>query len=195
MAQAHHVSLAHERAGSGPPLLLVHGIGSRRQVWGPVLERLAAEREVVTVDLPGFGESADLPAGVTPTLDAHVDAVVAFLDQQGLDEIDVGGNSMGGGVALELARRGRVRTATALSPIGFWTPQELHFAVTSLRGAYAAARTLQPVAPVIYSTSVGRALGMWQLAARPWRIPAEDAVAALAALAGAPAFLPTLEQI
>jgi len=189
------VSLAHERAGSGRPLLLVHGIGSRRQVWGPVLQRLASEREVVTVDLPGFGESADLPAGVIPTLDAHVDAVVAFLDEQGLNEIDVGGNSMGGGVALELARRGRVRTATALSPIGFWTPQEIHWAVRSLKNTYATARALRPVASALYATAVGRTLGSWQIAARPWRIPADDAVASHKALAEADAFLPTLDNV
>jgi len=189
------VSLAYERAGSGRPLLLVHGIGSRRQVWGPVLERLAAEREVVTVDLPGFGESADLPVGVIPTLDAHVDAMVTFLDEQGLDEIDVAGNSMGGGVALELARRGRVRTATALSPIGFWTPQERQWAVRSLKNTYATARALLPVAPALYATAVGRTLGSWQVAARPWRIPAEDAVASHRALAEAEAFLPTLDVV
>ncbi len=189
------MSLAHERAGSGRPLLLVHGIGSRRQVWGPVLERLATEREVVAVDLPGFGESADLPSGVTPTLDAHVDAVVGFLDEQGLDEIDVAGNSMGGGVALELARRGRVRTATALSPIGFWTPQERQWAVRSLKNTYATARALAPIAPALYATAAGRTLGSWQIAARPWRIPAEDAVASHKALAEADAFLPTLDKV
>ncbi len=191
------MSLAYDRTGSGRPLLLVHGIGSRRQVWGPVLERVAAGREAVAVDLPGFGESPDLPAGVTPTLDAHVDAVVGFLDEQGLDaaDVDVAGNSMGGGVALELGRRGRVRTATALSPIGFWTPRERDWAVRSLKNTYATARALLPVAPALYATAVGRTLGSWQIAARPWRIPADDAVASHRALAEADAFLPTLDVV
>ncbi|WP_344934496.1 alpha/beta fold hydrolase [Actinoplanes nipponensis] len=47
--------LAHERRGSGPPLVLIHGIGSRRQVWEPVLGELARHREVIALDLPGFG--------------------------------------------------------------------------------------------------------------------------------------------
>ena len=54
--------LAHDRRGSGPPLVLIHGIGSQWQMWQPVLDRLAREREVVALDLPGFGDSAELPA-------------------------------------------------------------------------------------------------------------------------------------
>src|SRR5689334_16691824 len=49
--------LAHERRGSGPPLVLIHGLGSRRQVWGPLIAELARHREVIAIDLPGFGES------------------------------------------------------------------------------------------------------------------------------------------
>ena len=51
------MQLAYDRTGSGPPLVLIHGIGSRRGVWKPVVERLARERDVLCVDLPGFGES------------------------------------------------------------------------------------------------------------------------------------------
>ena len=49
--------LNYHRAGSGEPLVLIHGIGSRWQVWEPVLDRLAAERDVVALDLPGFAAS------------------------------------------------------------------------------------------------------------------------------------------
>lgn len=44
--------LVHTRLGSGPKLLLVHGIGSRKEAWDPVLVELAAHREVIAVDLP-----------------------------------------------------------------------------------------------------------------------------------------------
>ena len=50
--------IAHDRAGSGPPLVLLHPLGTDRHVWDPVLPRLTGQREVITVDLPGFGESA-----------------------------------------------------------------------------------------------------------------------------------------
>ena len=52
--------LAHERIGSGEPLVLVHGIGHRRQAWYPVVDRLAEHREVILLDLPGHGESPAL---------------------------------------------------------------------------------------------------------------------------------------
>jgi pimeloyl-ACP methyl ester carboxylesterase len=58
------VDLVFERRGDGPPLLLMHGIGHRRQAWEPVIDLLAAERDVIAVDLPGFGASPPLPPGV-----------------------------------------------------------------------------------------------------------------------------------
>src|SRR4029079_5392389 len=64
--------LAYEKAGSGPPLLLIHGLGSCKEVWKPVVPLLAREREVVTLDLPGFGAS---PSGAR-TVDGLADAVL-----------------------------------------------------------------------------------------------------------------------
>ena len=55
------VQLVYDRCGSGPPLVLLHGAGHRRQGWLPVIHRLAPDREVITVDLPGLGESPPLP--------------------------------------------------------------------------------------------------------------------------------------
>ena len=49
-----------ERRGAGPPMLLIHGIGHRWQMWTPVLDSLAHDFDVVAVDLPGF---ATAPAG------------------------------------------------------------------------------------------------------------------------------------
>src|SRR5688572_27241453 len=77
-----HMSLAHIRRGSGPPLVLIHGIGSQWQMWQPVLERVAQEREAVALDLPGFGDSEEHRA--RPTVDALASAVAEFLDELGL---------------------------------------------------------------------------------------------------------------
>lgn len=55
------VSVAYERSGSGEPLLLLHGIGHHRQAWDPVISVLAVERDVIAVDLPGFGASPRCP--------------------------------------------------------------------------------------------------------------------------------------
>ena len=54
------MGLAYERQGAGPPLVLLHGVGHRRQAWGAVLRLLAPHRTVIAVDLPGHGESPPL---------------------------------------------------------------------------------------------------------------------------------------
>ena len=53
--------LSHDRTGSGAPLLLIHPLGGSRVVWEPVMPLLARERDVIAVDLPGFGDSPPLP--------------------------------------------------------------------------------------------------------------------------------------
>src|ERR1700710_3136257 len=106
------MSLAHVRRGSGPPLVLIHGIGSQWQMWEPVLERAGREREVVALDLPGFGDSDEHRA--RPTVEALSGVVGEFLDVIGLAGAHVAVNSLGGGVALQLARMGEARSACLL---------------------------------------------------------------------------------
>src|SRR6516162_11880095 len=113
------MNLNYHRAGSGPPLVLIHGIGSRWQVWDPVLPLLEAHREVIALDLPGFGDSPMPAPGTPPGVASLTRLVSEFLDGLGLDRPHVAGNSLGGWVSLELAKQGRVRTATGLSPAGF----------------------------------------------------------------------------
>ena len=112
--QSRRVHLNHVRSGNGEPLLLMHGIGDTLAAWTPVREILAAHHEVIAVDLPGFGRSRMLPGEATPA--ALAQAVAAFM---GPHPFHAAGNSLGGGIALELARAGMALSATALSPIGF----------------------------------------------------------------------------
>jgi pimeloyl-ACP methyl ester carboxylesterase len=178
------MDLAYERRGTGPPLVLIHGTGSRRQVWAPVLDRLAAQRDVIAPDLPGFGRSPPHPEPVvTPEL--YAEAVTGLLDRLGLETAHVAGNSLGGGVALVLGARGRARSVTALSPIGFWTPQEAEFCRSSILSSVALSRALSPLAPVLLGNAVGRAILLSQLIARPSRMPATDAIESSRAFARA----------
>src|SRR5262245_23184355 len=87
-------SIAFERRGSGPPLVLIHGIGSWWRMWSPVLDRLAEHHEVAAIDVPGFGDSPPLPAGTPPRVENLVRAVAAFLDEQGWERAHLAGNSM-----------------------------------------------------------------------------------------------------
>lgn len=111
------VSVAYERTGSGEPLLLLHGIGHHHQAWDPVLPVLAPERDVIAVDLPGFGVSPALPDGVPYDLGSVVPVLGAFCEALGVDRPHVAGNSLGGLLALELGREKLVRSVTALSPM------------------------------------------------------------------------------
>lgn len=96
-------TLAHTRTGAGAPLVLLHGIGSSRRAWDPVIPALAERFDVIAVDLPGFGDSEPLPPGVEPRPTALAAAVAGLLDDLGITTPHVAGNSLGGWVALELA--------------------------------------------------------------------------------------------
>jgi pimeloyl-ACP methyl ester carboxylesterase len=185
------MALAFDSHGSGPPLVLLHGIGSRRGVWDPVVGALAGERRVVAVDLPGFGESPQ--EDLEPTAAGFTARLERWFAEQGLGRPHVAGNSMGGGIALELARRGAVASATAVSPVGFWNARELAFAQRSLRASRAIVKRLRPAVPVVSRSAAGRLALFSQVYGRPWRMPPADAVATIDAFLDAPAFEPALE--
>jgi pimeloyl-ACP methyl ester carboxylesterase len=174
------------RRGSGEPYVLIHGIGSRAEVWEPVMDALAERFSVVAVDLPGFGRS---PAQVQrPTIDRQADAFAGWLRDERLAGCHVGGNSMGGAIALELARRRAARSAVALAPAGFWTPQERRWCQDSLRRAKVQIKALKPAMGPILASPVGRTLFGWQVLGRPWAVPAAELMATAEALLGAEAF-------
>jgi pimeloyl-ACP methyl ester carboxylesterase len=174
------VPLAHDRAGEGPPLVLLHGLGMSRTVWRPVVPLLAREREVIAVDLPGFGASPPGPR----TLRGLADAVAALCDGLRLDRPDVVGNSLGGGVALHLGAAGGARTVCAISPVGFSAGRE-H---TYTRAMLTATRLLAPATPVLAGARAARAISCAHVSARPWRIPREDVLRWGRDYAGSPSF-------
>jgi len=112
-------SLAYSRAGRGEPLILIHGIGHRRQAWSPVFGRLAEHFDVIALDLPGFGESPPLNDAPT-TMEYVLEALRENFDAWGVERPHVVGNSLGGAIALHLGDRGLARSVVALSPGGFF---------------------------------------------------------------------------
>ncbi|MFJ3221823.1 alpha/beta fold hydrolase [Streptomyces sp. NPDC086783] len=187
------VTLSYTRVGTGEPLLLLHGIGHHRQAWDPVLHILAAERDVIAVDLPGFGESPALPDGLTHDLATMNAALSAFCDALDLDRPHVAGNSLGGLLALGLGRDKLVRSVTALSPAGFWTQAERRYAfgvLTAMR--HAACRLPLPLVERLSRTAAGRTVLTSSIYARPHRRSPEAVVAETLALAHAEGFSETL---
>ena len=111
-----------DATGASPrePLLLIHGLGGSAGVWDPVVPLLAAEREVVVLELPGFGAAPALPPEVEPTAAALATALREELAVRGIERPHVAGNSLGAWVGLELGRMGAARSVTCLSPAGLW---------------------------------------------------------------------------
>lgn len=89
-------------AGSGKPLVLLHGLGGTKASFLPTVAALAPQRRVIAVDLPGFGESAK-PLGAAYDAPFFSRAVKALLDELEIERTDLLGHSMGGRVALEFA--------------------------------------------------------------------------------------------
>lgn len=174
--------LAFERHGSGEPLVLIHGVTHRRQVWYPVLERLAAEREVILVDLPGHGQSDPFAPDGLPVADALRAEFRQFLAAQGLDRPHVAGNSLGGRVALEAGAAGHARSVTALSPAGFWG-SDAAFGYTRKLFTSAArlSERIGPRAAVLARSRAGRTLMYGVLTSHPARISSEHALGDLRA--------------
>src|SRR5436190_10525075 len=133
------------------PLLLIHATAG---AWRPVMSRLSEHHEVIALDLPGFGKA---PAR-SPAVPDLADAVEEQLDEKGLDTAYLAGSSLGGWVALELARRGRARTVTAISPIGLGSERENRRARRRMRLAHAAAPAARPFVRPVARTAVGRTL-------------------------------------
>lgn len=186
------MGMNHHRSGSGEPLVLVHGVGSRWQVWDAVLEPLTACHEVWAVDLPGFGSSP--PDGTVPAIIAQAERLEAFFAAEGLHRPHVAGNSMGGGIALELARRRSVASATAISPVGFWTPREREWCIRSLEVSLRVLSALRPALPALVATGAGRTLLFEQLVFKPWRLGADAALATVDAFLGSACTPAALER-
>lgn len=184
-------SLTRFREGVGAPLLLIHGLGLSWRSWKPVLPRLARDHDVLAIDLPGFGSAPPL-AGRTPTVAALADAVERELDRSGLGRAHIAGNSLGGWIALELARRGRATSVTAIGPSGLETPAERVLVVAMNEAMRARNRVAARAASLVTADPASRTAMLGGLHGRPWRVPARDAAAEIVDFARAPGFHPTL---
>ena len=188
------------RHGSGPPLLLITGIGAHLDMWAPFAAH-AGDRELVAFDPPGAGLSQR--PGLPLRMSGLARVVTEMLDVLGLGRVDVLGYSFGGGLAQELAYRApeRVRrlvlcaTAPGLggspprpmaalmlaSPARYYHPRLLELSVAHIAGGRtarepgaldrrAAERLLHPPSPIGYAYQLYAVAGWSSL---PWlrRVP------------------------
>nr|WP_269446707.1 alpha/beta fold hydrolase [Blastococcus saxobsidens] len=185
--------MAAHRAGSGPPLVLVHGLGGSWRTWQPVLPGLSAEREVVAVDLPGF--AGDTPPLADPTLAGLNDALQEWLVREGLADAPLVGTSLGARMVLELSRRGVGRDNVALDPGGFWTDREAAVFRTSIAASVALLRRIRPVLPALLGNPAGRTALLAQFSARPWALDADVVRTELEGYVASPSFDVVLDDL
>lgn len=167
--------LRYLRRGQGRPLVLLHGIGSDLEMWDPVIGLLAAERDVIALDMPGFGGSPPLAPGIAPDPAALAAGIAAFVSGIGWASAHVAGNSLGGWVALELAKAGFARSVTGLCPAGLWPAPLLAAEREAPSFQYRLARRFEPLLPRLVAGERGRRLVLSRMVARPDRVPSEDA--------------------
>jgi pimeloyl-ACP methyl ester carboxylesterase len=180
------------REGTGPALVLLHGVGLSWQINRPVIGLLARDFDVIACDSPGFGDSPALPAGTAPAIPAYAERFARFFGELGIERPHVAGNSMGGAIGLELARRGAAASVSAISPAGFWTPAERRFCQASLGSLANMPSALRPGLLKLSGTRAGRNALFWQTFGWPTRMPAEEPPRILRNAWASPALGPAL---
>jgi pimeloyl-ACP methyl ester carboxylesterase len=183
--------LAYDRAGSGPPLLLIHGLGGTRGIWSPQFEALAAERDVIAVDMPGFGASESLPAERPASAVALGEEIAGLCGELGIERPHIAGNSLGAWVALEMARAGRAASLCLISPAGMWRRPLGGRRVDSRRLAH----RLRPVVFAALYNRGARERMLRTTVGRPDRISPKDARRLIGGWIDAPGYDAANEQM
>ena len=177
-------------SGAGRPLVLLHGIGMSGSAWNSVTPYLSAFRRVIVFDIAGFGLTPPLPHGTPPTSANLAAALERSVRAMGFDgPVDIGGNSLGGLIALEAARRGLARSVVAISPPGLWCDHP----APHVKYVFQTLRVLATKVPAALKAIAGRPFLRELAFAVPISVgsrhmPAGDAVAAVNDLAAATAF-------
>jgi pimeloyl-ACP methyl ester carboxylesterase len=186
------------QGGEGPPLVLLHGLSGSWHVWRPLLSILERHHRVFAPTLPGHPGGTPWPAEREANLAAIVDMVAEDLAQRKIDRPHIAGNSLGGLLALELARRGIAASVTALSPAGAWRNDRDYQAVAR---PFRIAHALMPLMitaarPLLRFASVRRALNA-QAMVHGDRVPADEVLRAMQSMAGTtilPQLLTTMQR-
>ena len=187
---------ASHRAGTGTPLLLLHGIGAIWRAWSPVLAYLEPHHEVIVPTLHGHAGGPPLDSRVAPSVQALVDGIEEELDRLGLRKVHIVGNSLGGWIGIELARRGRAQSLVLLSPAGAWrSPRRLRVTAHGVRFSLGALAHCSSRAEAIAE----RRLLRWALlagqVAHPQRVPPESLVTYIQASGHSPVVAPLLRVL
>jgi pimeloyl-ACP methyl ester carboxylesterase len=180
------------RGGSGEPLVLIHGFSGAWHNWRPVLPALEERHEILAVGLAGHFGCPPFEGEIG--LATAVDALERDLDAAGFETAHVVGNSLGGLLAFELARRGRARSVIGLAPAGGWqtgTPEARRL-VRIFKAQHRAGTLAFPHAEHLFRSALLRKLGFSMVMVHGDRVPAGDAVEMLRASIQCPEYFTIL---
>jgi pimeloyl-ACP methyl ester carboxylesterase len=179
-------------------MVLVHGLGGSRHNFEPVIAALERRHDVLAVGLLGHDPSRPFAPGVRASVAALVDGVEHDMDAAGFETAHLVGNSLGGWVVLELAKRGRARSVVALSPGGGQLPGSLSADLTAMRLTLEH-RLVAALPPSLAASLVRRPRLRRLLFAgtftHPERVTASQGLQMLRAFGGATAFVDLLRAI
>jgi pimeloyl-ACP methyl ester carboxylesterase len=166
------------RRGEGEPLLLLHGFKGTWHQWQPIVDSLVDRYEVIAPTLPGHDGGPEFQKLGALRLSDAGDAVEAQLDELGVESAHIVGSSIGGGIALELAKRGRARSVVALAPAGGWLPgsKESRRLARFFIRQRALARAGRPSLSMVMSKGPTRRLALRDIMWRGERVSAPAAV-------------------
>lgn len=156
------VRLHYQQAGSGPALILLHGIVGSGRNWNRNIEFLSNFRTVYAIDLANMG-SSERVKGLDASLEACADRVAAWMDALGIESADIAGHSHGGATAMMLAARHpeRVRRLVLFAPANPFCTQghaQMRFYATRF-GAFFACNIIPLLPRILYRRSLERMYG------------------------------------
>lgn len=162
---------------SAIPLLLLHGVTMSERAWTTVVPLLAPHHKIICPTTLGHRDGP--PTVLRPARCANlVDHAERDLDARGLDQVNIAGNSLGGWMAIELARRGRAVTVCTLSPAGFWDSDSASHSDSTAKIARgpALAKLARSVTPLAVRLSLIRRIVLRDIATRADRTTPAAAV-------------------
>jgi pimeloyl-ACP methyl ester carboxylesterase len=163
------------REGAGEPLVLLHGVTGSATMWRHVLPRLAPHFDTIALTL--LGHRGGRPPSMSPVRVRDViDDAERSLDELGIESAHLVGNSLGGWVALELARRGRARSVCALSPAGVWDPARRTSASGTLKRVSRTTSATRALLPWVARLDWVRRFGLRDNAVHGERVSASELV-------------------
>jgi pimeloyl-ACP methyl ester carboxylesterase len=177
---------------------MLHGVSATWRVWSPLLPYLEPHHDVFAPTLLGHAGAPTFDPATPLSIDAVTDGVEKSLDRAGVSQAHLVGNSLGGWVAIELARRGRAHSLVLFSPAGASrTQRDLRMLAKALTIGVGPLARAAKHADVIASRKALRAALLFTQVAHPGRVSPDEVAASLRAVGGAavvPALLDALSR-